>query len=73
MPSDRTRPGREEDTERQRAKRACRRHLQDLRKAHERPPASLALKRTSVPLRIAPVAPASYCSSPAQLCAEIAK
>jgi len=73
MPADRKRPGNPEETERQRAKRACRRHLQDLRRAHDRPPLSLQLKRSAVPLRLPPAPIASYCTSPALLCAEIVK
>ena len=59
------------DTERARAARMCERHLADLRRAHGRPAADVALKAVAVPLRIAPVPVASFCTSSSELCAEM--
>jgi hypothetical protein len=73
MPADGKRPQKADDTRRQRAIRACRRHLKDLRAAYGRPPPDVVVRSVAVPKRIAPVEPCSYCSSPAELCAEIMK
>jgi hypothetical protein len=59
-----------EDTERQRAVRASRKHLEDLRRAHKKPPADVPVKAAGVPKFLEPVEPHSYRSSPAQLCSE---
>jgi len=59
-----------EDTQRQRSLRACRRHLEDLRRAHKGPPEDVAVPSFGLPRYMAPVAPSSYRSSPAQLCSE---
>jgi len=61
------------DTAHQKAKRACARHLSDLKKAHAHPPADVALKSVAIPKRLDPVPTASWCSSPARLCAELAE
>ena len=61
------------DTAHEKAKRACARHLNDLKKAHAGPPADVALKRVAIPKRLDPVPTASWCSSPARLCAELAE
>ena len=61
------------DTARVKAERACRRHLKDLRRAHPQPPLELVLPSRSVPRRIDPEPWASFCTSPAQLCAELAE
>jgi hypothetical protein len=61
------------DTERAEAKRACARHLQDLRLAHNEPPADVAVRSRGVPLFVAPILEQSYCTSPAALCAELAE
>jgi hypothetical protein len=60
-------------TERQRAEAACAAHLRDLKRARPRPPADVALASVAIPARLSGPAPASYCVSPAQLCAELAK
>jgi hypothetical protein len=73
MFSDCKRPRNGDDTERQRAIRASRRHLKDLRAAYARPPADVVLSSRAIPVRIAPVEIASFCSSPANLCAELVK
>lgn len=61
------------DTALQRAKRANAAHLKDLRRAHGRPPRDVEVRRVAIPKRIEPEEVASYCSSPAQLCAELAQ
>ncbi len=61
------------DTAQEKAKRACARHLVDLQKAYARPPADVALKRVAIPKRLDPEPTASWCTSPAQLCAELAE
>ncbi len=60
-----------EYTERQRAVRICRKHLEDLRRAHKFPPADVPLKSSGSPKFLEPVAPSSYQTSPAELCSEI--
>ncbi len=60
------------DTARGQAIRACARHLEDIERAHGRPPADVKVRMTSTPRFIAPVPHGSYCTSPAQLCAELA-
>ena len=62
-----------EETQRMAAIRACARHLKDLRRAHERPPADVPLRSNPIPRLISPVPSASWCTSPAQLCAELAE
>jgi hypothetical protein len=59
------------ETERAIAERACRAHLRDLERAHRRAPPDVVLPSRSVPRRLDPVPVASYCSSPAALCAEL--
>ncbi|MGD1035747.1 MAG: hypothetical protein ABR878_00830 [Roseiarcus sp.] len=61
------------ETARQEAVNACAAHLRDLKRAHGRPPADVELKSVAVPQRLSGVPVASYCTSPAQLCAELAK
>jgi hypothetical protein len=72
MKSSRKRAPDDDDTSRQRLIRACRRHLKDLKRAYERPPAEVPVRGGGIPVHFEPVEPASYCASPAQLCAEIA-
>ena len=61
-----------EDTERQRVARMSARHLADLRRAHAGPPPDVKVRSVAVPRRIEPAAFASFCTSAADLCAEIA-
>ena len=61
------------DTERAAAKRACARHLKDLKRAHVQAPADVAVCMRRTPKFIAPVQESSYCTSPALLCAELVK
>jgi hypothetical protein len=60
------------DTQRQKAARASASHLRDLKRAHGRPPADVELASVAIPARIPGEPTASYCSSPARLCAELA-
>ena len=62
---------RKTETERERARRACLRHLKDLGRAHLAPPPDIALKVSSVPIRVAPTPATSSCTSPGALCAEL--
>ena len=62
----------EVDTQRQQAVRASARHLRDLRRTHGCPPADVKLARVAIPKRLPGEPTASWCSSPAQLCAELA-
>jgi hypothetical protein len=57
-------------TRQMQAAAACAAHLKDLRNAHGRPPPDVVVAN-GFPRRIAPIAPSSYCVSPAQLCAEL--
>jgi hypothetical protein len=59
------------DTERAELIVACARHLRDLNRAHRGAPADVRVKSTSTPRFVAPVESRSWCSSPAQLCAEL--
>jgi len=61
------------DTARMEAIRSSARHLKDLKRAHERPPADVRLPSNPIPRLISPVPSASWCTSPAQLCAELAE
>jgi len=57
---------------RQRAVAACAAHLRDLKRAHRRPPADVAVA-DEPPRRVAAAPAASGCGSPAALCAELAR
>jgi len=61
------------DTAQEKARRACARHLIDLQKAYGRPPADVALKSVAIPKRLDPEPTNSWCTSPGQLCAELAE
>jgi hypothetical protein len=61
------------DTERAAAKRACARHLKDLRRAHAGPPADVKVNSRGIPKLVPPILEQSYCTSPAALCAELAE
>lgn len=62
---------RNRDTARVRAVSACGKHLKDLKETHDRPPADIPVPTNSTVQFIAPVPDGSYCTSPAQLCAEL--
>lgn len=61
------------ETQRMEAARACAQHLADLRRAHKGPPPDVPVRSTSIPRRVSPIPDASWCTSPAQLCAELAE
>jgi hypothetical protein len=60
-------------TERQEATGACAAHLRDLRRAHARPSADVAVASVAIPMRLTGEAVSSFCTSPAELCAELAR
>jgi hypothetical protein len=59
------------DTARQKSVRACAEHLTDLKRAHGRPPADVQVPKRSAVRLVIPPPDGSYCTSPAQLCAEL--
>ena len=59
------------ETARERLVRACAKHLEDLKRAHGRPPSDVPVRESSTVRLISPVSDGSYCTSPAQLCAEL--
>jgi hypothetical protein len=61
------------DTERAAAKRACARHLKDLRRRHDEPPPDVKVNMRGIPKLVPPILEQSYCTSPAALCAELAE
>jgi hypothetical protein len=61
------------DTERAAAKRACARHLMDLRRRHSEPPPDVKVNTRGIPKLVPPILEQSYCTSPAALCAELAE
>jgi hypothetical protein len=61
------------ETARQLAIAACVAHLRDLRRIHRAPPADLAIASVAIPARLSGVDQASYCGSPAAMCAELAQ
>ncbi|MGO9420739.1 hypothetical protein [Roseiarcus sp.] len=61
------------ETERMEAIRASAAHLADLRRAHGRPPPDVPLPSRLAVRLVCPVPDASWCTSPAQLCAELAE
>jgi hypothetical protein len=60
------------DTERAEAIRSSARHLKDLHRAHEHPPANARVNTRGLPKFVSPILELSYCTSPAALCAELA-
>ena len=61
------------ETARMEAARASAAHLADLRRAHGRPPPDVSLPSRLAVRLVCPVPDASWCTSPAQLCAELAE
>jgi hypothetical protein len=59
------------ETDRERSRRACARHLKDLVRAHGKPPPDVAVKSSPTPQRLAPTPASSSCTSPGALCAEL--
>jgi hypothetical protein len=60
------------ETDRAETIAACAAHLRDLKRAHQAPPPDVALTSRSTPLRISPEPQSSGCTSPAELCADLA-
>jgi hypothetical protein len=60
------------DTEQMAAKRACARHLTDLRRQHAGPPPDVKVNMRGIPKLVPPILEQSYCTSPAALCADLA-
>jgi hypothetical protein len=60
-------------TKRRRAIAACAAHLEDLERAHRRPPADVAVAAAPMPSRLAAAPASSGCGSPAASCAELAR
>lgn len=52
---------------------ACAAHLRDLRRVHRVPPPDLAIPSVAIPAQLSGPDAASYCSSPAAMCAELAR
>jgi hypothetical protein len=50
---------------------ACAAHLRDLRRVHRAPPPDLAIASVAIPARLSGAERASYCGSPAAMCAEL--
>ena len=67
------RPKKASETSREAAAAACARHLVDLKQAHGRPPADAPVPSRDVVRLVVPPPDRSYCTSPAQLCAELAE
>lgn len=59
------------DTARMAAIIACAAHLKDLKRAHGRPPPDVEVASKRVPCRLTAAPASSYCTSPAELCAEL--
>ncbi len=59
------------ETDRERSRRACARHLRDLLREHGRPPPDVAVKASKTPARLSATPASSSCTSPAALCAEL--
>ncbi|HSU98923.1 MAG TPA: hypothetical protein VLI91_02350 [Roseiarcus sp.] len=53
--------------------RSCARHLKDLRRAHRRLPAEMAVNTRGIPKFVPAIIEQSWCTSPAALCAELAE
>jgi hypothetical protein len=67
------RPAKVDMEGREAAKRACGRHLEDLRRAYEEPPAAVVVSSRGLPKFVAPILEQSYRTSPAALCADLVK
>ncbi|HXZ16042.1 MAG TPA: hypothetical protein VEH77_08760 [Roseiarcus sp.] len=68
----RRRPAKTE-TERMETVSACAAHLKDLKRAHGTPPPDVSLPSRAAVRLVCPIPDASWCSSPAQMCAELAE
>ena len=61
------------ETARQKSARACSKHLDDLKRAHGAPPPDVKVPSRSAVRLVVPPPQGSFCTSPAQLCAELAE
>jgi hypothetical protein len=61
------------ETDRERAAKACAEHLEDLKQAHGIPPPDVKVPSRSAVRLVVPPPQGSFCTSPAQLCAELAE
>jgi hypothetical protein len=61
------------ETDLARATRACAEHLKDLKQAHKAPPPDVELPSRDAVRLVVPPPQVSFCTSPAQLCAELAE
>ena len=61
------------DTRRMEAIRNSAAHLADLRREHESPPPDVPLPSRLAVRLVCPIPSASWCSSPARMCAELAE
>ena len=61
------------ETNHQRLVTACAAHLRDLRRVHRAPPPDLAIASVAIPARLSGPERASYCGSPAAMCAELVR
>ena len=67
------RPETQIETARMAAIRAAAAHLADLEREHGKPPPDMRLPSRSAVRLVCPIPSASWCSSPAQMCAELAE
>jgi hypothetical protein len=67
------RRARKKDTARMAAIAACAAHLRDLKRAHRQPPPDVEVAQEPVPRRLSPEPANSYCTSSAELCAELTR
>ena len=61
------------ETARMGAVRASAAHLADLKREHGKPPPDVRLPSRAAVRLVCPIPSASWCSSPAQMCAELAE
>ena len=61
------------ETARMAAIRAAAAHLADLEREHGKPPPDVRLPSRAAVRLVCPIPDASWCSSPAQMCAELAE
>ena len=63
---------RKTETDRERSRLACARHLKDLKREHRAPPPDVALRASrGLPVRLTPEPVSSNCTSPGALCSEL--
>jgi hypothetical protein len=62
---------RKTETECERSRRACARHLRDLKRIYGVPPPDVAVRVRAIPARLTATPFSSSCTSPGALCAEL--